>query len=66
MTKKRMWITTGIYFLCALVWTANFLINWHKDGAINTSTALFGLAAVCFGISTVLNLIRIRRMKKEE
>ena len=63
---KRMWVTTGIYAFCALVWTLNFFLHWTQDGAIDASTALFGLAAVCFGVSAVLNFIRIRRMKKEE
>ena len=36
------------------------------DGCISISTGLFGLTAVCFAISAVLNLIRIRNMKKEE
>ena len=66
MTKKTMWISTGIYIFCAVVWTVNFFLHWHQDGMIEASTALFGVAAVCFGISAVLNLIRIRRMKKEE
>ena len=66
MTKKTMWISTGIYIFCAVMWTVNFYLHWHQDGLIETSTALFGVAAVCFGISSVLNLIRIRRMKKEE
>ena len=66
MSKKTMWITTGIYIFCAVVWTVNFFLHWHQDGAINTSTALFGVAAVCFGISAAAGVIRIRRMKKED
>lgn len=65
MSRKTMWITTGIYVFCAVIWTVNFFLHWHQDGSINTSTALFGVAAVCFGISAVLNIIRICRMKKE-
>ena len=68
MTKKRMWFTTGIYIFCTLIWTVNFILHWHQDGTLTFSTALFGLAAVCFAISAVLNVIRIRRLKgnKEE
>ena len=66
MSKKTMWITTGIYMLNAVIWTVNFFLHWHRDGGINTSTALFGVAAVCFIISSVLNLIRIHRLKKED
>ena len=66
MSKKTMWITTGIYIFCAVVWTVNFFLHWHQDGAINTSTALFGVAAVCFVISSVAGVIRIRRLKKED
>jgi len=66
MTKKTMWITTGLYLFCALVWTANFFINWHTDGRIEVSTALFGVSAVCFLIAGVLDFIRLRKMKKEE
>ena len=65
MSKKTTWITTGIYIFNAMIWTVNFFLHWHQDGSINTSTALFGVAAVCFGISAVLNIIRICRMKKE-
>ena len=66
MSKKTVWITTGIYIFCAVVWTVNFFLHWHQDGAINTSTALFGVAAVCFVISSVAGVIRIRRLKKED
>ena len=66
MSKKAMWISTGIYLFCTVVWTVNFFLHWHQDGAIGASTAMFGVAAVCFGISSVLNLIRIGRMKKED
>lgn len=66
MTKKTMWLTTGLYIFCAVIWTVNFFINWRQDGALETSTVLFGVAAVCFAISAVLNIIRIRRMKKED
>ena len=66
MTLKTMWISTGIYLICTVLWTANFFLHWRQDGGIETSTALFGVAAVCFGISSVLNLIRICRMKKED
>lgn len=65
MSKKTMWITTGIYIFCAVIWTVNFFLHWHQDGGINTSTALFGMAAAFFGIAAVLNIIRICRMKKE-
>ena len=66
MSGKTMWVTTGIYIFCAVLWTVNFFLHWRQDGAVTFSTALFGVAAVCFGISAVLNLIRIRRMKKED
>lgn len=64
MSKKTMWISTGIYLFCAVVWAVNFFLHWHQDGGISTSTALFGMAAVCFSISAVLNLIRIHKLKK--
>lgn len=66
MSKRSMWISTGIYLFCTVLWTVNFFLHWHQDGMIETSTALFGVAAVCFGIMAVMCLIRIRRMKKEE
>ena len=66
MTKKRMWFTTGIYIFCTLIWTVNFFLHWRHDGVLTFSTALFGLAAVCFGISAVLNIIRIRRMQADK
>ena len=59
-----MWITTGIYLFCALVWTLNFFLAWRADGMIGTSTALFGVSAVCFLIAAALNFVRLRRMKK--
>lgn len=64
MSTKTMWITTAIYGFCAVLWTVNFFLHWHQDGTIEFSTALFGLAAVCFGISAVLNGIRLRGKKK--
>ena len=68
MTKKKLWFSAGLYTFCTLLWAVNFFLHWHQDGSLTFSTALFGLAAVCFGISAVLNFIRIRRMKgnKEE
>lgn len=66
MSRKTLWITMGIYSFCAVVWTVNFFLHWHQDGTIGVSTALFGLAAVCFAISAVGNGIRLRRMKKED
>lgn len=66
MSRKTLWISTGIYIFSALLWTVNFFLHWRRDGMIQFSTALFGVAAVCFAVSTVLNLIRIRRLKKEE
>lgn len=66
MTKKTLWITTGIYLFCALVWTINFFLHWHQDGRIEVSTALFGVSAACFAIAGALNVVRIRRMKKED
>ena len=63
---KKMWISTGLYAFCAVVWTLNFFLQWQEAGGLNARTALFGLAAVCFAISAVLNYIRIRRMKKED
>lgn len=63
---KQLWWTTSLYIFCTVVWTANFFLHWRMDGCISISTGLFGLTAVCFAISAVLNLIRIRNMKKEE
>lgn len=64
--RKQMIITTCLYAFCAVVWTANFFITWHNAGTLETSTVLFAVSAVCFGIAAVLNIIRIRRMKKED
>lgn len=66
MTKKAMWISTGIYLFCTVLWTANFFLHWYQDGIIETSTALFGVAAVCFAVAGVMGLIRVRHMPKEE
>lgn len=66
MSRKRMLATTAIYIVCAVIWTLNFFINWRQDGMLESSTVLFGVAAVCFAISAVLNVIRICRMKKED
>lgn len=69
MTKKMLWISTGLYGFCALVWTMNFALHWHMDGRINASTALFGFSAACFGIAAALNVIRLVRLgrsKKED
>ena len=61
-----MWITTGLYLFCALVWALNFFLHWRQDGMIDVSTALFGVSAACFLIAGVLNIVRIRRLKKED
>jgi len=66
MTKKTMWLTTALYIFCAVIWTVNFFLHWHQDGMIETSTALFGVSAVCFGIAGVLNAIRLTRLCKQE
>lgn len=67
MTQRKMTIiSTCIYLFCALVWAANFLINWHTDGVITTSTGLFGVAAVCFAVAGVMGVFRVRRLPKEE
>lgn len=65
MTKKKMWWTTGLYAFCALIWTMNFFLSWHKEGMINVSTGLFGLSAALFTLSAVLGLIRIIRLQRE-
>ena len=68
MTKKKLWWIAGLYSFCALVWTINFFLHWHNDGTISFSTALFGVAAVCFIISavgSVVRLIRAYRQKEE-
>lgn len=62
---KKLWWLTGLYIFCAVVWTVNFFLHWSMDG-LSVSTVLFGAAAACFAVSAVLNLIRIRNMKKEE
>lgn len=67
MTQRKMTtISTCIYFFCALVWAANFGINWYADGVITVSTALFGVSSVLFAIAGVLGAIRLRKMPKEE
>lgn len=66
MSKKTLKITAGLYVFCAVIWTVNFVLHWRADGLINVSTGLFGLAAVCFAVSAVLNIIRLCRMKKED
>lgn len=67
MTQRKMTIiSTCIYFFCALVWSANFFINWYADGLVTASTGLFGLAAVCFVVAGVLGAIRLRKLPKEE
>lgn len=68
MTRKQLMITTGVYVLCALIWTFNFFCHWYEDGRLMISTVLFGFSALCFGIAAVLNVIRIRRIRntKEE
>ena len=43
MSTKTMWITTGIYGINTVLWTAIFILHWHQDGTIGVSTALFGL-----------------------
>lgn len=66
MSKKTMLLTTGLYIFCALIWTVNFFLHWNKDGAIGTSTVLYGISAVCFAIAAVLNVIRLVRAGKTE
>ena len=67
MTQRKMTlISTCIYLFCALVWLANFLINWHADGTITVSTGLFGVAAACFAVAGIMGVIRVRRLPKEE
>lgn len=66
MSRKQMRISTGLYAFCALVWTVNFFLSWHQDGMIEVSTGLYGVAALCFGISAVLGLIRLKRLPREE
>ncbi len=67
MTQRKMTsISTGIYLFCAVIWTANFGLHWWQDGVINTSTGLFGLAAVCFAIAGAGGILRLRRMPKED
>ena len=65
MTKKNMWWITGFHTFCALIWTVNFFLHWHKDGMISVSTGLFGLSAVLFTISAVMGVIRLIRLPKE-
>ena len=65
MTKKKLWWITGLYTFCALIWTTNFFLNWHKDGMISVSTGLYGLSAILFTISAVMGVIRLIRLPKE-
>lgn len=65
MTKKKMWFTTGLYIFCALIWTVNFFLHWHKDGMIQFSTALFGVSAVLFTVAAVGSLLNVLRLPKE-
>lgn len=68
MTKKKMWWITGLHTFCTLIWTTNFFLHWHQDGAINVSTALFGLTAVLFAVAaggSVTQLIRLYKANKE-
>jgi len=65
MTKKKMWFTTGLYIFCALIWTVNFFLHWHKDGTIEFSTALFGVSAVLFTVAAVGGVVSLIRAKKE-
>lgn len=67
MTQRKMTaISTCIYFFCALVWAANFGINWYADGLITVSTGLFGAASALFAVAGVLGAIRLHKMPKEE
>lgn len=64
MTRKTLWLSTGLYIFCAVIWTVNFFLHWHQDGMIEASTALFGVSAVCFAVAAVLNVIRLARLPK--
>lgn len=66
MTRKRMLISTGLYAFCAVMWTVNFFLHWYQDGMIEVSTALFGVAALCFGIAAVLGGMSLRRLSKND
>ena len=66
MSRRKMLATTAIYIICAVIWTLNFLIHWQKDGVLEASTVLFGVAAACFAISAVLSIIRLCRTKRED
>jgi membrane protein implicated in regulation of membrane protease activity len=66
MTKKKMWFTAGLYIFCALIWTTNFFLHWHKDGTIEFSTALFGVSAVLFAIAAAGSIVGLIRMHKQD
>lgn len=61
MTKKSLWLTTGLYVFCAVIWTVNFFLHWNKDGMIEISTALFGVSAILFVIAAVGSVLRLIR-----
>lgn len=65
MTKKKGLFSAGLNTLCALIWTVNFLISWLSDGWVNTSTALFGAAALMFAVAAVGSWIAFVRMPDE-
>ena len=65
MTKKKMWLSTGLYVFCALIWTVNFFLHWKQDGAVDFSTALFGVSAVLFAVAAVMGVVRLTRLPKE-
>ncbi len=66
MTKKRMLILTWLYGFCAVSWTVNFFLHWYQDGMIDVSTALFGVAAICFAIAAVLGGMSLHRLRKDD
>lgn len=65
MTKKKMLFSTGLYIFCALIWTMNFFLHWHLEGRLLVSSLLYGVSAVCFTVAAVLNVMQLRRMRKQ-
>ena len=65
MTKKKQWLAVGLNIFCALIWTVNFFLHWHKDGMIRVSMALFGVSAALFTLAAVLSVINVFRRAKE-
>lgn len=63
--RKATLIQAIIYTVCAVVWSANLVINLVLEDTLLLSTVLYGLSAVCWSIAAAGSYVRLRRMRTQ-